>query len=336
MPLQLAEATSKSQSLAILCTTNAEVVEVYQGLTAKYPDLKIQSNNDYSVDKLRSFSSWMEVCEGVQSQRGDALLDKSLFEECYDVWRSSGVSESGLGEGSLTFTESIWNLTQREYSYPHISHHIDMLSRLTTFELTRMMGVNESAAELVVSTIHKVKGLEYDRVVVVPSNSRFAIKGDTLGAKAADQARLFYVAMTRAKHNLIFAFGEREDAWWHCKPYTGVSSKGKVLQGTPGELTISWAAWSNNGGLQLQDYIERHVAKNDRILVRGSRLIHVNDGAQREIGKLKEFSGSQDSKLRVAEVYRYPQKNDNPHFDRLIKPAQDRGWSYVVLVEGTL
>jgi RecQ family ATP-dependent DNA helicase len=338
LPMHLDRAISKRQSLAILCNTNAEVVEVYLGLTEKYPDLKLQSNQDYSVDRIRSFGSWIDACEQVQIKRGDALLDKVLFSECFESWESCKVQESSLGEISLKLAESIWNLTLTEHSYPHLSHHIDMLTRLRASELTRMLGIENSSSELVVSTIHKVKGLEYDSVVIVPSaSSLFASQGDSLEAQAADQARLFYVAMTRAKHELTFAFGEREHAWWNCKPYQGAQSTGKMLQGSPEEVFISWAAQHNNDGVQLQSYIEEKIARNDPILVRGSRLIHVHGGRQREVGRLKkEFFGGESSKLRVAEVYRYLQLDDNPYYDRLVKPVQDRGWSYVVLVEGTL
>ncbi|MBT5793049.1 MAG: ATP-binding domain-containing protein [Gammaproteobacteria bacterium] len=287
---------------------------------------------------LRGFGSWIEACVGTQNHRGDALLDEALFEECYEKWCSYGVHEAEQGDFGLEFAQSIWRLTKREYSYPHLSHHIEMLSQLRTSELTRMVGIDNCSSELVISTIHKVKGLEYDRVVIVPSSSSlFVKKGDTLEAQAADQARLFYVAMTRAKHNLTFAFGDREYAWWNRQPYDGFNAKGKILQGSQGEVFISWAAQSRNGGQELQEYIASHVAKNDFILVRGSELLHFDGTSHRVIGRLsKEFSGSDSSKLRVAEVYRYRQDDDKRYFEGLIGQVKNQGWSYVVLVEGTL
>jgi superfamily I DNA/RNA helicase/superfamily II DNA or RNA helicase len=338
LPSHLDQAISEGESLAILCNTNAEVVEVYSELSEKYPNLRLQSSQDYPVSNLRGFGSWIEACEGMQNHRGDELLDEALFRVCYEKWCSYGVHEAEQGDSGLGFVQSIWRLTQREYSYPHLSHHIDMLRQLKTSELTRMMGIDRLGSELVISTIHKVKGLEFDRVVIVPSTSSlFVKKGDTLEALAADQARLFYVAMTRAKHNLTFAFGDREDAWWNRRLYDGINAKGKILQGSPDEVFISWAAQPRNGGLDLQEYIKKHVARNDNILVRGSSLLHIDGPSFREVGRLrKEFSGNEHAKLRVAEVYRYPQEAESSFFDSLIEQVKNQGWSYLVLVEGTL
>ncbi len=165
-----------------------------------------------------------------------------------------------------------------------------------------MTGIDSLSSGLVVSTIHKVKGLEYDRVVIVPSTASIVVtKGDALEAKAADETRLFYVAMTRAKQHLTFAFGDREKAWWKGKAYDGFRGKGKILQGSSGEVVISWSAQTRNGGIDLQEYIKRHVAKNDSILINGFRLFYINGAAQREIGRLtRKFSGDENSTLRVA------------------------------------
>ena len=65
---------------------------------------------------------------------------------------------------------------------------------------------------LTISTIHKAKGLQYDSVLVVSDDCRFA---------KDDQARLFYVAMTRAKDSVYAisrsALTERGRDSYFCK-----------------------------------------------------------------------------------------------------------------------
>jgi len=338
LPSKLSKAVSEGRSLAVLCYTNAEVVELYLGLTEQFSALRLQSNSDYALSRLRSYGFWIEVCENVLAELGNALMDRSLWEECYQRWSSSSVQESQRGDSGFELVERLWNLTLTEKSYPHIRDHIGMLMRLRRSELDRMLGIDGVGNELIVSTIHKVKGLEYDEVVIVPSKSSFfAGAGDSLKAHAADQARLFYVAMTRAKHELTFAFGEREHAWWNGEAFEGANGRNKVLEGSPGEVSISWAAQSRNGGLDLQSYIERYVAKGDTLLVNGSQLWHTYNGTERKIGQLqKQFIGGENSRLRVAEIYRYTQVNDNQYFGSLVEQVRQRGWSYVVLVEGAL
>lgn len=64
-----------------------------------------------------------------------------------------------------------------------------------------------------VLTMHKSKGLESDVVILLESNrdqllsehpyaTIFSIFGDSLTTEKADQHRLIYVALTRAKHRL--------------------------------------------------------------------------------------------------------------------------------------
>ena len=77
----------------------------------------------------------------------------------------------------------------------------------TNYEVSRveeiLSGVSTSAAE--VTTIHKAKGREWERVVLIHNtlDRRFP-RRDTI---LAEERRVFYVAMTRAKTELIVLGG---------------------------------------------------------------------------------------------------------------------------------
>lgn len=77
----------------------------------------------------------------------------------------------------------------------------------------RIMTAEQCSQQIRCMTMHKSKGLEADVVIILEANHEqvlsshphatiFEIFGDTLGAERADQQRLLYVAMTRAKKRL--------------------------------------------------------------------------------------------------------------------------------------
>lgn len=65
---------------------------------------------------------------------------------------------------------------------------------------------------LIMSTIHKVKGMEYDAVIVPTSNYPTDMEDDYLDSDESlmEERRLMYVAYTRAKSLLFYQNGERE------------------------------------------------------------------------------------------------------------------------------
>lgn len=65
-----------------------------------------------------------------------------------------------------------------------------------------------------VTTIHKAKGLEFDNVIVYDAASeRYPNKRNTTERQNQEDARKFYVAMSRAKHRLIVAYSLTARDW---------------------------------------------------------------------------------------------------------------------------
>lgn len=101
-----------------------------------------------------------------------------------------------------------------------LSDHIEFLNDLRTEDLDRIEGKQSKEKKVTISTIHKVKGLEFDTVFIQPSPSKFD-PADRIEDFASDETRLFYVAMTRAKNYLYYRLAEREDAWLQRQRYSG-------------------------------------------------------------------------------------------------------------------
>ena len=239
-------------------------------------------------------------------------------------------------------------------SYAHLSDLVRFIRDLQLDELGRLLGGQKGRVQKIVSTIHKVKGLEFDRVIVLPSDLNFGRPAGSLtdlAMDAAEEARLMYVAMTRAKSCLTYFVGKREYSWAQSRVFEGQQLNGRILAGSHEEVWLEWSstiiARFNPNPDACQSYIERHVRIGDRIFLGGAgnkagmSLLHrLGRGQAVQVGCLSNDSGAgdQNSTLKVSAVIRFrPERDqDGTHKGALATSVQQRGWGYVVLVSGEL
>ncbi|MDO5026362.1 MAG: ATP-dependent helicase [Tissierellia bacterium] len=100
------------------------------------------------------------------------------------------------------FIESLINFTK------NLATIEDFKGKLKDLERSK----NDDESNLILSTIHRSKGLEYDNVFIINliENEFPMLIGDDLEDKLEEERRIMYVAMTRAKENLyILSFKKR-------------------------------------------------------------------------------------------------------------------------------
>lgn len=159
---------------------------------------------------------------------------------------------------------------------------------------------------------------------------------------AAEEARVLYVAGTRAKERMLRLHGDRETAWFADPPLRFAGrDESRFLNGNGAEIDLGWTADGrgfNADPAGINDYIEVHVAVGDPIAVggrgggAGRALFHVNAAGRRtQVGFLAWNTGAAgpDADLRVAAVVRFA-PDVSPQW------ADGRAWVYAVLVEGRL
>jgi len=158
---------------------------------------------------------------------------------------------------------------------------------------------------------------------------------------AAEEARLFYVAMTRARNRLYIGWGDREKKWLDCSKYeTQNGSQRHFLKGSPDELFVSWPGQEKQVLNGLQDYIERKVCLGDPLELSNRWLQHEG----RTVGRLSNdtVEPPQDAdghaQLRVSNVIRYTsgryfQEHQPKYWERLHESVKDLGRFYIVLAE---
>lgn len=339
-------------SVAILCRSNAEVAQLYRLLEPHISGIIVQGTANLRVANLRHVGLWLDFLRAEVAKSDRALSAQLADELVREFIRSMNTPESNASGGAVVSLASLWELCCQEQAFPHISTLVRFVEELRSDDLSRLMGTAAAASTVVVSTIHKVKGLEFDTVVILPSDlpfgkSRYGRHADLEG-DAAEEARLLYVAMTRAKRNLWQFVGDREHSWATSlpAPFDGQQTDGCVLIGSPEDVGLGWALQRssfNPDPEQCQDYIEREVRVGDPLHLGGlgiganKALLHRSaSGTVRQIGFLakKHGAGSNDSDLRVSSVIRfYPSETNGRDLGEIVT---ERGWGYVALASGRI
>jgi len=338
----------RSKSVAILCRTNHEVALAYHALLPSCPDLVVQNNVGYPISRLRHLGVWVDLLKRDLAQHGDRPLSETIFEAVDIAYRESNIPEVRRPRAEDIRPRQLWDLCGQESSYPYLSHLIEFVESIDSEDIVRLLGREEHLSRSpVVSTIHKVKGLEFDEVIVLPSSSPFfASTGKSLLSSAAEEVRLQYVAMTRAKKRVEYFVGPRERSWLSAQAFPGDAGSGKLLDGTPKEVGISWA-WETTGRYNADAeltlaYIQERVRVGDQLSVEGydgRSLVHRDEsGRARQIGRIAKDvgSGGQKSDLAVSAVLRC-QFDGNQYFGgATARSVAEQGWGLVVLATGVL
>ena len=340
------------ESTAVLCRSNAEVAEAHRRLSSVMPDLAVQGSANLRIAEMRHVGMWIDFLRRAASQSDRALskeLKRHLFQE---FLQSAAIPEVLRPESAAIQLEDLWELCYQEQAVPHLTSLIRFVEELRSDDLGRLAGLIDSKSKATVSTLHKVKGLEFDNVIILPSSIRFG--GADRGARSADvagdaaeEARLLYVGMTRAKRHLMYFVGDRETSWGRSLPevYDGLTSDGRVLQGAMDDVGLGWALqknYFNPSPDACQEYIESEVAVGDPIELGGAgagagkAFMHRSaSGKLVQIGFLAQRHkvGGSNAQMKVSAVVRFrPTDMDSS----MAQCVRERGWGYVVLVSGRL
>lgn len=338
---------AERKNIAILCRTNREVALAYRELLPNWPDLVVQNNESYQISRMRHLGLWVDLLKENLAQHGDRPLSESIFEAVESSYKDLDIPEVRRPRTEDISPRQMWDLCNRESSYPYLSHLIEFVEGIDSGDIGRLLERKEHTSRPpVVSTIHKVKGLEFDEVIVLPSSAKFsASTGKLLHDSAAEEVRLHYVAMTRAKTRVKYFIGPRERSWLDKKAFLGDAGSGKFLNGTLNEIGISWA-WETTGRIhsdaeQTLAYIQERVRVGDQLTLGkdGRSLFHHDESEKpRQIGRIANATGSGDQKsdLVVSAVLRYPFDGKSYFRGTTAKSVVEQGWGLVVLASGVL
>jgi len=278
----------KYKQIAILFRTNNEVYRGFQkikGLNLTNIRIRIQGSLPYEYTRIRECHA---VILFLKSKLGQQIpLD---FKQSFRVFINDLISQNKNWnhfyirvihalvleyleeqDESQVFDNLLEFITELTYKdegqlYKIYEKHLDKIS-VATHE-----------TEIVLTTMHKVKGLEFDSVIITPSYSNLAFNEfhpmsiEQVEDNLNEEKRLAFVGYTRARFRLsVFNF-EREKALQVSRTYI-LHDKFKLGLGIPAEpginkLNIGWAAREFNFKKGVNDYIKKHLKGGDELRIK--------------------------------------------------------------------
>jgi len=237
---------------AILCRTNGEALYVSNYLRASKVDHRLQGD---ASDRVAS--PWMAVCLSAMPSR---VLAKAAFFAAYpkaaeqwfsaeDGWRI--LRRIDRGSASVDLAAIAAKLRIGDFPDDMIATHND---------------------KVVVSTIHRAKGLEFDRIFVLydlPPDRGNDEEDD------AERARLLYVALTRAKReifrlgplkNVFLSLNKHADRWRVPCRTSRYMTCGLEIRGADSRSDVP-AGFDSPHACDLQTYIREHVRRGDAVVL---------------------------------------------------------------------
>ena len=341
------DSLGRGENIAILCRSNRECRQTCENMVKDgIPAAKINllGSEDFALYQLRHTGALLDICH---TRKGYEFVESYIWKELLEEYKKRGLADLQKGQEYL---DILYKLVREEVGRPRIRDIQEFIEEMRGSDVERLKakaGLSDRDVKLTIATVHKVKGLEYDTVFLMPSKENFPFQ-QTSGElssptkeDAAEEARLCYVAMTRARNGLFVSWDDREKLWWTCSKYkTGTSAHRYCLKGSPKELFVSWPGQEQQVENGLQEYIEKHVSLDDPLSLRNKVLLHGN----RAIGRLSNYTArllqqfNPTSRFKVSNVIRYTCSHyfqeRNPQFwESLHDNVKRQGWFYIVLAE---
>ncbi|MDF7824083.1 UvrD-helicase domain-containing protein [Pontiellaceae bacterium B12227] len=338
------------ETIAVLCRSNRECLRVYESLVSvgvEYDKINVLGGEDLTLYQLRTYGGLLDLCSTLDQF---AFVDSYVWKELIERFKNLSYADV---ESSIIQLNKVYELIRKECGRPRIDDLTNFIRETKVSDLERlkahhgMVGWENEEMSLqnviTVSTVHKVKGLEYDSVIIMPSEESFPFMSDgdvkPELVDSAEEARLYYVAMTRARDHLCIGWGVRETSWFKKLLYLGGNTDGyHALSGSPKEVYIGWPGQNSQVKKLIQEYIKGNVCRGDQLTRSGRNLCHDGKCIARLSARGEEMISPIQSTFRISNIMRYTcgpymQQNNVRFWDLLDPTIRHQGWCYTVLIE---
>lgn len=248
---------------AVLCRTNGEALYVSNELRAAKIDHLLKGD---ATDRI--VSPWLAVCGAAMPSR---IIGKAAFLSAYPKTAEQWFS-----------AEDGWRMLRR---VDRGSPSVDLAAVATKLRIGDFPDdlIASRNDRVVVSTIHRAKGLEFDRVFLLYDVPPQRDEDDD----DAEPARLLYVALTRAKRdifrlgpldNLYLSLNKYADRWRIPCRTSRYMTCGLEIRGTDSRSDVP-AGFDGPAASDLQMYIREHVKRGDAVLLNRT-MVRVGEDLQ--------------------------------------------------------
>ncbi|MBQ4915279.1 UvrD-helicase domain-containing protein [Maribacter sp. MMG018] len=220
------------------------------------------------------------------------------------------------------------------------------------------IGGDNSLQEVVITTMHKVKGLEFDAVLIPPSFSNLPTTSkfneDDLLDYIEEERRLYYVAYSRAKRKLVVIKYDRETALEEGIRYTVppniLNQLGIAVNEGIDKLTLYWSA--SNYGNGCFNFIKNNVSLGDTLVLRpiindygtfwyafknNQKVALLSHAFSNKISHLPEVNGFIVSSIYVhtyKESLISDKRNNTTYSNKWNEESKKRGYVYLIDFSG--
>ncbi len=244
---------------AILCRNNAQALLVSQELSKHcLPHSLRRSSTD------RAIAGWVALA-ALGSQH-TILTQEEMFEKL----------SVHLDPVKFDY-ERAWNTLTAIAGSRATSIEFSALRRGLTRGFVPDEIVAENDSRVVVSTIHRAKGLEFERVILIGPQMRLHSSRDL-----AEEARLLYVAMTRASREMFTSpfietheFKKYGPRWFQYGPERWRINSIEACSGDLERSTPFMSSGATRDAMRTQHYIAAHVKPNDPVTL--NRLLKTDE-----------------------------------------------------------
>ncbi len=176
------------KNIALLAYTNEEVLQIYsllqeEGINARY----IIDRENFSLKHI------IELVEFDKLINSYLSVDETSFKEKYFDDALKVIESKFSSSSNLKLLKKVVDRFLSQSDNFYISQWVTYLEEI------KLEDFENFGKSVVVSTIHKSKGMEFDKVILLNNNRFNSDKNITMD----DKMRLYYVGMTRAKNELV-------------------------------------------------------------------------------------------------------------------------------------
>lgn len=207
--------------------------------TAEDPIDSIMSDGILEALPKRGRENWQQFKDNLEGLKQDAVEQdpaetiRQILENGYDAYLMKSF------ENYEERTEDIEQLSKYSNNFKSTREFLSDLALLTNVQSEDIVEPGEDEDTIVLSTVHRAKGLEWSRVFIIGlSDGSFPSAksmGDIEGEE--EERRVFYVALTRAKDELYLCYPIMDNRW-----YDGsiIKRPSPFLQELPQDLVEKW------------------------------------------------------------------------------------------------
>ncbi len=214
---KLTELTNKGfKEIALMTRTNEEIYRLYdriRGLNINEYEIRIQGE---SGDFLRSreVGEFIDKLTPLSHKIIPGKFSDRLQERKIEIFHQFPHWDRFYLNALHAIFFEFFKIKETDSTYGDLLNFLEEFAKKDDGQLFQIYQLNKDSLalperkEIILTTMHRVKGLEFDSVIVMPSFHKLSNDSDELD----EEIRLRYVAYTRARDYLTIYNGDREAA----------------------------------------------------------------------------------------------------------------------------